>query len=142
MERYDDLPSEEATLKARATWAREQFSDPAAVLRLKAMYLNSGGAFQHLMCMLLAMKVDIEDAIFTNHKDNYGADVTENLRAQRTLLFKILSIPASVDRAEEIADQLQNMGEPPQAPAGDFEFIGKPNPGVPEEELDGFTFLR
>lgn len=112
------------------------------MLRLKSMYLNSGAAFQHLMCMLLAMKVDIEDAIFTNHKDTHGADLTDNLRAQRTLLYKILSIPEQVNRAEEIADQLQNMGAPPQAPGGDFEFVGKPNPGVPEEDLDGFTFLR
>jgi hypothetical protein len=140
--RYDDHPEPERTTKARATWAREQFCDPGNILRLKSLYLNGGGAFKHLMCMLLAMKVDIEDAIFTNHKNRHGDDLTDNLRAQRTLLYKILAIPAQVDKAEDIADQLQNMGDVPQAPAeGDFEFKG-PRRETVEEEVDGFQFVR
>jgi hypothetical protein len=142
LERYNDHPEPDRTIKAQATWAREQFCDPGAILNLKAMYLSAGGAFKHLMCMLLAMKVDIEDAIFTSHKDRHGSDLTDNLRAQRTLLYKILSIPAQVNKAEDIADQLQNMGESPQAPDGEFEFMGAPKANLLEEEVDGFQFLR
>jgi len=110
-------------------------------LKLKALYLNASGAFQHLMCMLLAMKVDIEDAIFTNHKDRHGADLTDNLRAQRTLLYKILSIPAQVDNAENIADQLMNMGDTPPMPDG-FEFSEGEDDGLAAEEVDTFRHLR
>jgi len=142
LERYDDHPEPERTVKARATWAREQFCDPGSILALKGMYLSAGGAFKHLMCMLLAMKVDIEDAIFTNHKDRHGDDLTANLRAQRTLLYKILAIPAQVDNAENIADQLQSMAEPPQAPdGGEFEFLGRPKTIPKDEEVDGFQFM-
>jgi hypothetical protein len=136
--RYDDLSEPEKSLKARATWAREEFGKADAVLRLKSHYLNAGPAFKHLMGMLIAIKYDIEDAMFRNHKDSHGHDMTEDLRAQRKLLYKILAIPAMVDKAEEIADQLQEMVSPPMSLEGGFEFGDKEVPA--EGQLTDLNF--